>query len=435
MKNNSTATRKKLFDIINEMSRNTSKFVKNPTSDFTRCRKLPFEEVIKVTLSMSGNTLDKELIEYFNYDTSTPTSSAFIQQRNKILPVAFECLFNEFTNYIKTSNNFLGYRLLAIDGSALSIAHNPSSKDTYVKASSRRRGFNLLHINAMYDLLNNIYIDAVIQPKKNLNENKALVKMVNRLDFDINSIVIADRGYESYNNFAHINQSGFNYLIRVKDITSSGIAGSLNLPNSDEFDTDIDICLTKKQTKHIKNNKHYFKFIPKNGIFDFFGTDSFYPMSFRVVRFKITDDSYETIITNLQRDQFNPKVIKQLYGMRWGIETSFRSLKYSTSLICVHSKTVENISKEIFAKLTLYNFCSCIISNTASKTKSKKYTYSVNFNYSVKVCTRLFFPRFYARPPNVEAIISKHCLPVRPNRTFKRNVNTKSPINFNYRVS
>ncbi|MDR0343782.1 MAG: transposase [Nocardiopsaceae bacterium] len=37
-----------------------------------------------------------------------------------------------------------------------------------------------------------------------------------------NVIVIADRGLESYNNFAHIEKKGWNYLIRVKDLGSSG---------------------------------------------------------------------------------------------------------------------------------------------------------------------------------------------------------------------
>ena len=29
--------------------------------------------------------------------------------------------------------------------------------------------------------------------------------------------MIADRGYEAYNNMAHIEQKGWNYLIRVKE--------------------------------------------------------------------------------------------------------------------------------------------------------------------------------------------------------------------------
>lgn len=30
------------------------------------------------------------------------------------------------------------------------------------------------------------------------------------------ALIIADRGYESYNNIAHIQEKGWNYLIRIK---------------------------------------------------------------------------------------------------------------------------------------------------------------------------------------------------------------------------
>lgn len=46
--------------------------------------------------------------------------------------------------------------------------------------------------------------------------------------------------------------------------------------------------------------------------------------------------------------------------MRWGIETSFRELKYSVTLLHLHSKKVDFIYQEIFAKLIMYNFCQMI---------------------------------------------------------------------------
>ena len=41
-------------------------------------------------------------------------------------------------------------------------------------------------------------------------------------------------------------------------------------------------------------------------------------LKLRIVRFKITEDSYETIVTSLPRDKFPISEIKKLYGMRWG---------------------------------------------------------------------------------------------------------------------
>ena len=106
---------------------------------------------------------------------------------------------------------------------------------------------------------------------------------------------------------------------------SKSIVSSLDLPDSDEFDTTIHLTLTRKQTNEVKSNPHHYKFLPNNARFDHFDLKEtqFYKLSFRVVRFKLTEDTYETLITNLEPDEFSKEALKEIYAMRWGIETSF----------------------------------------------------------------------------------------------------------------
>ncbi|WP_282432990.1 transposase [Desulfosporosinus meridiei] len=47
---------------------------------------------------------------------------------------------------------------------------------------------------------------------------------------------------------------------------------------------------------------------------------------------------YKTVYTNLNAEDFPPEKIKQLYNLRWGIETSFKELKYAVGLASLHSK-------------------------------------------------------------------------------------------------
>lgn len=196
-------------------------FVKNPDKDFIRNGKLSFKTVMKLLLSMGGGNIYKELLEYFKYNIDTATASAFVQQRAKILPKASEHLFKTFTNSFQDCKKINGYRLLAFDGSHLNIAHNPKDSDTYMKCENSI-GFNVLHLNALFDLCNKVYTDAYIKPIKQQNERFALNTMVDRATIDDKVIVIADRGYESYNNFAHIQEEGWNYVIRVKDKEKKG---------------------------------------------------------------------------------------------------------------------------------------------------------------------------------------------------------------------
>jgi hypothetical protein len=436
MSEHPNTVRAKLSSLINEMSASPELFVKNPGKDFTRNRKLSFETVTRLLISMGGNSIYKELLESQGYDANTATTSAFVQQRDKILPFAFEYLLQEFTKSYSGIKNYRGYRLLAVDGSSLLIDTNPNDPDTFFQSRPGERGFNLLHLNAMYDLCNRIYLDAVIQPGRHQNERRALVDMVQRSHLNGKVIVIADRNYESYNNFAHIEKKGWNYLIRVKDLGSNGILSGLSLPSDEEFDICVKRILTRKQTNEVKANPDIYKFLPSISTFDFLDAqNNFFPFSFRVVRFKITDDSYETVITNLESSDFSPQALKQLYKMRWGIETSFRELKYAIGLTNFHTKKRGHILQEVFARIIMYNFAEMITSHVVISQANTKHAYQVNFTVAIHVCRH--FLRLWSNvpPPDVEALIRKNILPVRPGRKDKRKVRSKTAVSFLYRVA
>lgn len=433
----SRVVKEKLAEIISKMVAEPKPFVKNPNVDFTRNRKLSFETVMRLMLSMGGNSLTNELMEYFHYDVDMASSSAFIQQRNKILPYAFEFLLNEFTHSFQDFKTYDGYRLLAVDGSDLNIYHNPNDVDTYFQSNPDSKGFNQVHLNAMYDLCNKLYVDVCIQPARKENEFKALTDMTDRSQIADDVIVIADRGYESYNVFAHIEQKGWKYAIRVKDIMSNGILSAMKLPDEDEFDITIHRILTRKQTNLTKCNPEIYKFLPQNSTFDYLdkNTNMFYPITVRAVRFKITEDTYETIITNLAAEKFSPMKIKELYHLRWGIETSFRELKYAIGLIRFHSKKVEHITQEIFARLVMYNFCELITMHVVIQQKETKHSYQVNFTRAIQICKYYFKCPSDISPPDVEALIRKNILPIRDGRKDPRKVKAKAVVSFLYRVA
>ena len=61
----------------------------------------------------------------------------------------------------------------------------------------------------------------------------AFISMVDKSKIQ-KALVIADRGYESYNNMAHIQEKGWSFLIRVKD-GRTGIKDGLDLPAKGTF--------------------------------------------------------------------------------------------------------------------------------------------------------------------------------------------------------
>jgi hypothetical protein len=332
---------------------------------------------------------------------------------------------------------YRGYRLLAVDGSDLQTPVNPQEKENYFHGEPGTKGYNLLHLNALYDLCSSMYIDALIQNRREWNEHKAVTEMVDRSCIHNKTILIADRGYESYNNLAHIERKGWNYLIRIKDVSSTGILSGLNLPKSDEFDVDIRRILTRKQTKEFKANPELYRYLSSSCVFDFLDLHhcTLYPISFRIVRIRITDDTYETIITNLDRGTFPASEMKKLYHMRWGIETAFRSLKYAVGMLSFHSKRAEYISQEVFAALIMYNFAQWIASHAIIQTKLTQHDYRINFSIAFRICKYFFLCRDPVHPPDVEALILANTLPIRNGRCFPRKVQSRQAVSFNYRIT
>ena len=293
---------------------------------------------------------------------------------------------------------------------------------------------NKLHLNAFYDVLNRIYTDVLVQTAADCNEFRACATMIDRSKLE-NVILVADRGYENYNIFAHAIEKGWKFAIRVKDINSNGIASGLNLPPNDEFDIDITQIFSRKNTKTTKNAGY--KWMPVNQVFDYLPrkSDKTYELSFRIIRFPIGSNSYEIIITNLDRNIFDVKKIKEIYHLRWGIETSFRELKYAIGLTSFHARKPDFIKQEIYARLLLYNYCELITTHVLKQMKNNDKTKQVNFTIAIYICREYLRNKRNLSPPDVINLIEKHVLPVRPGRKNPRKVKPQASVSFLYRVT
>ena len=258
--------------------------------------------------------------------------------------------------------------------------------------------------------------------------------MIDRLKLE-NVILVADRGYENYNIFAHAIEKGWKFAIRVKDKNSNGIASGLNLPPNDEFDIDITQIFSRKNTKTTKNAGY--KWMPVNQVFDYLPrkSDKIYELSFRIIRFPIGSNSYEIIITNLDRNIFDVKKIKEIYHLRWGIETSFRELKYAIGLTSFHARKPDFIKQEIYARLLLYNYCELITTHVIKQMKNNDKTKQVNFTIAIYICREYLRNKRNLSPPDVINLIEKHVLPVRPGRKDPRKVKPQASVSFLYRVA
>ena len=197
---------------IQDLDRCKWLFTCKPQKDFSRKRKLSFEQIVQAILCMRGSSLSNEMMDIFGMGEDLATSSAFVQQRSKILPEAFEGLFDLFTQKADENKTYEGFRLLAADGSDFVLAANPNDPDSFFPGTEEQKSYNLLHLNAMFDLIQHIYTDAVLQKRRKADECGALVSMIDRSQLT-NVLLLIDRGYECFNVLAHIQEKNWKFLV------------------------------------------------------------------------------------------------------------------------------------------------------------------------------------------------------------------------------
>ena len=317
MKKTVMILRERLFSIIRRLVEEPERYARKPGRDFTRKRALTPAVLIHLILAMGEKSVWKGLLGYFRRRIDTPSASAFVQQRQKLLPSALEDLFHRFSDRLRPQKKFRGYRLLAADGSSLKSGAYPADKDAYRPGTERQHSWNLFHINALFDLENGIYTDVIVQKEHTKHESRALRQMAVRSVITDPVIVLADRNYEAYNNFACLEKKGWKYLIRIKDHERKN-AYSVKLPAAPEFDLPVRMTLGRLTPQQLKQRgipvpEHYYR-LPNSIPFDFLDTESaaFYEFSARIVRLMLKDGKTQLLITNLDTEQFPPSALREL---------------------------------------------------------------------------------------------------------------------------
>ena len=276
-----------------------------------------------------------------------------------------------------------------------------------------------------------------------MDERVAMINMTEKMNLLEKIIIIADRGYECFNIMAHFVESkNFDLLLRVKD--GNGAIREIRELPMEELDTDLEIGIATTQTNEDKQaNRHFIQTGSKKGkknssktVISHWDFPSPYTLKIRVVRFKLNTGKYETLVTTLPRNKFSLDDLKELYHRRWGIETSFRELKYAVGLAHIKSKGVDTALQEIYISLIKYNYAESIIGDVViSQKEENKYEYDVNHTAAVYLCMFFLRKRSHA-VRKLEADIARYIEPVRPGRSDRRkHPSPKSFCWFAYRVA
>lgn len=227
-------------------------------------------------------------------------------------------------------------------------------------------------------------------------------------------LVVMDRGYPSTPSFIHMTDKGIRFLVRLKSSDYKKEQQSLK-----EADSIINIKLDKSRIRHYE------------GTIDGERMKELGEISLRMVKVELENGTIEVLATNLP-EEFTTDEIKELYHLRWGIETAYETLKSRLQIENFTGTKAILLEQDIYSTIYVSNLAEDIIRDAEAELdgeeKGKKHRMAINQTISIGILKNdliyillekdaqkqdRLFERIYED-------ISKNLVPIRPERHYKR---------------
>ena len=407
-----------------ETFKNKHKIGKN---SFTRDRKLGFDKIMTMMIKKSNKSLQNSIndTQLDLGENVTISNSAYTQARAKLNYTAFEEFAKMASDIFykdEEYETYKGFRVLAIDGSVTTLPNTTDVKKEFnpmkVKCQIKefQKDVSQARVSCLFDVLNNIAIDSSIS-NKNKSEDNDLIAYDERTlalqhlyNCNQDDLTIMDRGYPSFELFAAVYHNT-NILCRIrKNIFTK--AKFLFDAHSEKKDVILDINAPKYLKDELRKNS-----IPTK-------------MRIRFIQVILDNGTVEVLATNLlDKDKLKTSDFKELYALRWGIETYFDLIKNRLGLENFTGQTALAVKQDFFATIFLTNYESMVTydinEELKEKTKDNKYVQKVNKAVSFNVIKHKVFDLLYLDNPldemleQMEKLFLTNTIVIRPNRKSK----------------
>jgi hypothetical protein len=392
-------------------------------TDFSRTRKQPFGDMLLFMINFLKKSLSIEIDNFVNYINSGTrvlkikdfTKSAFVQKRRKINPEVFKYLTTVISdNFYVDHNpdvNFLhGFRILAVDGSKISLPFTEELKEAFGVTKNQHKTEVVQALSSViYDVLNRIALDAVLD---NVNSSERELALKHKPYWKKNDLIIYDRGYPSYDFINEHITAGIDALSRVRKNQNTAVIAFVN---SKKRTAIVDILPHKEQ--------------------DFTGKqyDKKTTIKVRLVRVDLPCGEIEILMTTLLDSQIYPaSMFKELYFLRWGIETYYDELKNKLKVEFFTGYSKSTIMQDFFCAIFISNLQSVIVNSLQEELKEKnrntRLNYKINTNLSYGFLKNRVLELLIKEAPlesvfnELENIFMQNTIPIRGNRNNERNV-------------
>ncbi len=111
-----TESKKRYLTILNDMAKNRDSYVKNPEKDFTRKRKLSFQDTINTIVTYDAGSIGRCIKRYIPKLKKLQLLLHFFNSKKKLKLSAFQTLFYRFNDPFpdKTLYHLIFYLLMVL---------------------------------------------------------------------------------------------------------------------------------------------------------------------------------------------------------------------------------------------------------------------------------------------------------------------------------
>lgn len=393
-------------------------YFRRPGKDFTRTRILHLDRVVWMNVTLLKSTLCVELDRFFDWLSSgdcSPTKSALVQARQKILPRFFKDMFlfgvGLFYATFK-AKRWKGMRLWATDGTGFRLPDEEWLGEEFGWHGNQHHRVPSTRLLACYDLLNSL-ITAVQFHTRHVSELVMAMRSIAQIPKDV--LMVYDRGYASHIiPYLHLH-FGSNCVVRmpvgfsktVKTFVSSG-----------------------KKEQIVTERLSYKARTSLNELGILVNVQS--TITYRLVRVALPNGETEVLLTTLTDPKRHKRgYFAEIYNKRWGIESCFFVLKSFFQLANFSAYTINNCWGDLYAHFIQYNIQTVLFKAKARKikkvNKGRQHDYKPNRNVTTGLLKR-FLVKFALRPmsefahwlKDFDRQIIQTMEPVRPEKNKER---------------
>lgn len=412
----------KLVDYLKEIILSNDFLARHRQSpkNFTRKRKLPFHYLIFFLMNFIKRSYQDELDGFFQtlkgFEVARRIVSkvALTKARMKLKYEAFVELNHHLIDFFYRNfqpTTWHGFNLLAIDGSTVRLPRIKKIAEHFgVWHSKGGAECPIARVSQMFDVLNNLSIDATISPKSVGERQLAAQHFLNLLPTDF---ILLDRGYPAYWLFNLILSLDSNFCARISCTKWKIIRRFYRSGNKEQI-----IYLPAPPT----SRKQCLEM----------GLDT-KPLRLRLIRVELDTGETEILVTSLiDPDLYPVHIFHELYHERWPVEEDYKTAKCWIEIENFSGKSVLSVYQDFHAKVFSKNVTSALAYPTREtvreSSKGKKYEYQINFAQALSNTKNVIVLLFDRSKEAATLLISqlheifiKTIEPIRPGRKFPRN--------------